>query len=402
MKTDICIIGAGPAGLVLALQLAKAGVKLSILESSTSYNRSFRGESMQPDTVSIFDELEILDELTEHGYLETHALEVTEFGKKLLNINYTNAPYKYKYVMDIPQPVLLNALLSRLRKFENCTILRGATCTDLIWDNQRVSGVKYRTKDQAETNSIEAKLVIGADGRYSKIRKLSGLDFVKKNTERDVLWFKIPIPDKQKNNTARIIVDGSKHLILLPTFPHYYRAGVNISKGSYNNLRKKDISAFYNLIESIDMQIGFSAREYISSWQDVHLLDIFTIQVKKWFKDGILLIGDAAHTVTPLLGQGVNLSIQDAMELAPILITASKMQNIENIDFSNFQKNRQKEIDFVLNLQLRQEKLLCANSPVHQLIRRTSYRLINNFTFIQKRISNRIAYKRQIQNNLYL
>lgn len=401
MKTDICIIGAGPAGLVLALQLAKSGVNLTILESTANYKRSFRGESMQPDTVSIFQELGILEELKQHGYLETHTMVLTEYGKPLLNIDYKNVPYKYKYVMDIPQPVLLNALFKQLEEFENCTILRGATCYDLIWNNHRVSGIKYRSKDSETAQSLACKLLIGADGRYSKIRKLSEIEFVKKDTARDVLWFKIPIPDNQTNNTAKIMIDGPNHLILLPTFPHYYRAGVNIPKGSYNLLRQQGIEAFYSLIDRIDSQIGRCAREHIQSWKDVHLLDIFTTEAPQWYKDGVLLIGDAAHTVTPLLGQGVNLAIQDSMNLAPIISQAAHQHCIESIDFTAFQAARKKDVDFVLRLQLRQEKLLCAQSSMLQFVRRLSYRAINKLTFVQMKISKQIAYKRQINLNLY-
>lgn len=398
---DICIVGAGPAGLVLALQLAKAGVNITLLESSLSYKRSFRGESMQPDTVSIFKELGILDDLLEHGCLETHRMKLTERGKTLLNIDYEQVPYRYKYVMDIPQPVLLGALQKRLASYPSCKIVRGATCKGLLWEGNTVSGVSYQLHDQKEPIELRARLVIGADGRYSKVRDLSKLEWQKHQATRDVLWFKVPLPADAPENTARIMIDGANHLILLPTFPNYYRAGVNVPKGNFIELRRQGIESFYQLVEQIDTALGKHVREHIGSWSDIHLLDIFTTAMPNWGCDGLLLIGDAAHTVTPLLGQGVNLAIQDAIILAPMLSAALKNNRFDISVLREFQAKRQTEVDFVVKLQSRQERLLDAHTPMQQFLRRINYSVLNKFKFIQRKINNRIAYRRQLEQHLF-
>ncbi|MCC3704997.1 FAD-dependent monooxygenase [Rouxiella badensis] len=399
--TDICIVGAGPAGLVLALQLARAGVDITLLESSLSYKRSFRGESMQPDTVSIFKELGILDDLLEHGCLETHRMMLTERGKSLLTINYTKVPYRHKYVMDIPQPVLLSALLKRLETYANCKIIRGATCDELLWSDNTVSGVSYRLHDEKEPRVLRARVVVGADGRYSKIRDLGKIEWKKHQAARDVLWFKVPLPADAPENTARIMIDGANHLILLPTFPDYYRAGVNIPKGGFMALRREGIESFYQLVDGIDAGFGKHVREHVRNWNDIHLLDIFTTTAPQWGREGLLLIGDAAHTVTPLLGQGVNLAIQDAITLAPMLVSGLEKNSVDISLFKAFQAKRQADVDFVVNLQQRQEKLLGAHTPMQQFLRRVNYCALNQFTFIQRKINNRIAYRRQLQLQLF-
>lgn len=395
--TDICIVGAGPAGLVLALQLARAGVNVVILESSQNYKRSFRGESMQPDTVSIFEELGILKQLRQQGCLETHQLLVIENNQLLLNIDYSGMPYPHKFIMDIPQPVLLNALLEQLQNYSNCQMIRGATCDDLLWNNDHVCGIRYRLQQTGEHHQLNAKLVVGADGRYSKVRQLSKLTWHKHTASRDVVWFKMPQPADAPENVTRIMIKGANHLILLPTYPSDYRAGVNIGKGEFSALRQKGIEAFYQLISRIDSKLGQHIREHIKGWSDIQLLDIFTTTMPDWSREGLLLIGDAAHTVTPLLGQGVNLAIQDAMELAPMLAHALKENRLDRQLLKTFQAGRQAHIDFVVKLQMHQENLLNATTPIQQGIRRLNYRILNRFKFIQHKISNRIAYCRQRQ-----
>lgn len=399
--TDICIVGAGPAGLVLALQLARAGADIVVVESSLTYKRSFRGESMQPDTVSIFKELGILDDLLAHGCLETHQMMLTERGRSLLTINYTGVPYRHKFVMDIPQPVLLEALKKRLETYPNCKMIRGATCEGLLWAENSVSGITYRLHDEKQPVNLLARLVIGADGRYSKVRDFSKLAWNKHAAARDVLWFKVPLPANAPDNTARIMIDGANHLILLPTFPDYYRAGINVPKGGFLALRRQGLDAFYQLVENIDDEFGKHVREHVKSWTDIHLLDIFTTTMPQWGCEGLLLIGDAAHTVTPLLGQGVNLAIQDAMTLAPMLSRALEENGLDIRLCQQFQAKRQAEVDFVVNLQFRQEKLLGAHTPMQQILRRLNYSLLNQFTFIQRKINNRIAYRRQRQLQLF-
>lgn len=399
--TDICIVGAGPAGLVLALQLAKSGVNVTLLESSLSYKRSFRGESMQPDTVSIFAELGILDELLQSGSLETHQMKLSERNKELLIIDYRKVPYRYKYAMDIPQPVLLNTLQKQLDAHPTCKIFRGATCKELLWKDNKVSGVIYQLQGQNELIELPARLVVGADGRYSKVRHFSKLEYQKSQAARDVLWFKLPLPDNAPTNTARIMIDGPNHLILLPTYPNYYRAGVNVPKGEFIAMRRQGIDALFQLIDSIDNEFGEYVRGHINSWNDISLLDIFTSTMPNWGCDGLVLIGDAAHTVTPLLGQGVNLAIQDAIILAPMLVESLKSDRFNSLIFREFQTKRQDNVNFVVNLQTRQEKLLDAQTASQQFFRRFNYLALNKFKFIQRKINNRIAYRLQREQQLF-
>lgn len=393
MNPDVCIVGGGPAGVVLALQLARRGVVVTLLEGSSSYKRLFRGESMQPDTVGIFHELGIADRLSEHGYMETHQLEVVERGRTLLRVNYRNRPYRHRFIMDVPQPVLLEALHEQLARYSNCIVMRGAVCTGLLEREGKVAGVTYSW--DGSSGDLEARWVIGADGRYSRVREVSGLKYLKVPMKRDFVWFKVPIPDGWEETTAKIMLAGANHLVLLPTFPYLFRAGVNIPKGTFLEMKQKGIEAFFELITQIDPSLARHVREHVHGWNDVNMLEIFTVTMKSWWRDGLLLIGDAAHTVSPILGQGVNLAIQDAMELAPMFADAKASGCADRQLFSRFQAKRQPVIDFVLKVQLRQEKFLSSESSLVQMMRRLNYALLNKSSFLQSYMVDRLAYRRQ-------
>ncbi|AQS35435.1 2-polyprenyl-6-methoxyphenol hydroxylase-like oxidoreductase [Shewanella psychrophila] len=392
--SQICIVGGGPAGLVLALKLAKSGVDVTVLEANKSYERSFRGESIQPDTVGIFHELGIADAINEHGYMIFKELEVWERDSKRLNMNYTKMPYQHKFMIDVPQPVFLNALAEKLAQYPNAKLIRGAAFDGVIEKDDTVIGVTYR--EAGEKKSIHAKAIIAADGRYSRVREKAAIPYTKTPQERDVLWCKMPIPEGWDKHKYYILLNGAQHIILLPSYPDLYRTGVNIPKGGFAALKKEGLDGFYNLIDEVNAELGQHVRKHITSWKDLHVLDIFTTHAPLWGKDGLIMIGDAAHTLTPLLGQGVNIAIQDAMTLAPML--AQQVQSDKAVDtqfLRSYQSERQPQVDFVTQMQQRQEKMLCSDSKLMLSMRKAFYFILNRMPFIQNRILNQISYKRQ-------
>jgi len=385
-------VGGGPAGLVLALQMAKRGVLVTLLEGATSYKRLFRGESMQPDTVGILHELGISGRLREHGYMETRRLQVEERNRVLLSVDYTGKPYAHRFIMDVPQPILLEALQEELIAYPNCRVIRGATCTGLLEVDGKIEGAIYSKNRCSET--IRARWVVGADGRHSRVREASRLPYRKVAMQRDFIWFKVPIPDGWDASTARIILAGANHLVLLPTFPNLFRAGVNIPKGSFAEMRQKGVEGFFELLGRIDVDLARHVSQHVTL-TEIHMLEIFTVTMKSWWREGLVLIGDAAHTVSPILGQGVNLAIQDAMELAPMLSDSVVNQAPDRQVLALFQAKRKSAINFVLKMQMRQERFLCSKSPIVHMMRRLNYKLLNRSNFLQSYMMDRLAYRRQ-------
>ena len=394
MDTEVCIAGGGPAGMILALMLGRQGRSVVVMETTKSYRRSFRGESMQPDAIDLLDELGLTDALRQHGWMETHRLLVTERGRERLYVELGHKPYRYKFTVDIPQTVLLETISDELARLENVKVLRGASVVGLIEEQGVVHGVRYSMAGaQHEMRSL---VTVGADGRYSRVRKLSGLAAVKTPLDRDVLWCKFPRPPAWPRNCMRVLLNGPNHLIVLPTYPDLVRCGVNIPKNGFGALRQEGIGALHATVSAIDPAFGEHFRQNIHDWSDLTLLDIFTSTLLQWGKPGLVMIGDAAHTVTPLLGQGVNLAIEDAYVLASMLKPVLAEGRHPGLDFiASFQAVRQPQVDLVLKLQTFQERLLSARTFGALSLRRLYYMLMNNLPLLQSRISDAIIYRRQ-------
>jgi 2-polyprenyl-6-methoxyphenol hydroxylase-like FAD-dependent oxidoreductase len=398
IQTDVCIIGGGPAGLTLALELVKKNLRVIVVEQTKHYNRSFRGESLSPDSVYILNYLGVLDKLEKQEFICTNNLEVVENGKKVLNINFHNFNHEYKYPIDLPQPVLFGILLEKASHYEEFQMFRGALCNDLIKKEGKIIGVQCQT--QEGKLDIYANLIVGADGRFSRVRDLAKLEYQKIPLDRDFLWFRLPLPPQWKNSTWRVKIVRDRHALFLPTYPDEVRVGFNIPKGGLQTVKKQGIEYLHKMIGELEPDIAQSARENIKTWEDTSCLEIFTTIVPTWYCPGLVLIGDAAHTLSPVLGQGVNHAIIDAITLAPIveMCLKDKPNTIVGIEsLQKFQKIREKDIEIVRNIQLRQEKVFGLKSDITTFIRRTIYRIINKNHWLQKIIWQKICYEQQVR-----
>jgi 2-polyprenyl-6-methoxyphenol hydroxylase-like FAD-dependent oxidoreductase len=394
MNAEVCIAGGGPAGLILALMLGRQGRAVVVMESTRSYKRSFRGESMQPDAIDLLDELGLTDALRRHGWMETQSLLVTELGRERLRIELGRKPYRYKFTIDVPQTVLLETISAELAQLENVKVLRGARVVGLIEEQGIVHGVQYSMA--GAQHEVRSLVTVGADGRYSRVREMAGLAATKTPLDRDVLWCKFPRPPAWPRNCMRVLLNGPNHLIVLPTYPDLVRCGVNIPKNGFGALRREGIGALHAAVSAIDAAFGEHFRRNIHDWSDLTLLDIFTSTLARWGRPGLVMIGDAAHTVTPLLGQGVNLAIEDAYVLAAMLNPVLAERRHHDLEFVvSFQAARQPQVELVLRLQTLQERLLSARTFGALSLRRLYYMLMNNLPLLQSHVSDAIIYRRQ-------
>jgi 2-polyprenyl-6-methoxyphenol hydroxylase-like FAD-dependent oxidoreductase len=400
ISTDVCIVGGGPAGLTLALELVRRNVRVIVLEQAKKYVRSFRGESISPDSVYILDKLGIMDTLNQHGVLYTKQLELFENNNRVLHLDLINFKYDHKYPIDVPQPILLEALIAKASDYEGFQILRGANCTELLEDGGAIVGVKCKTDEEELT--INARLTVGSDGRYSKTRDMAKCKYTKRMLDRDFMWFKVPIPEHWKDKLSyRVKIDRDSHAVVIPSYPNLLRVGFNIPKGGIQKIKVQGIEYLHQKIAQMEPELEAGAKESIKSWSDTTVLDIFMTVVSQWYREGFVLIGDAAHTLSPVLGQGVNHAIFDAVVLAPIVekaLSENPDSPVKASILQKFQAIREKDLKPIRNMQLRQEKMLTLSNKIAVFLRQTFYKLFNSSGWLKEKLWQPVYYKHQARD----
>jgi 2-polyprenyl-6-methoxyphenol hydroxylase-like FAD-dependent oxidoreductase len=393
IRTDVVVVGGGPAGAMMGLLLAKQGVEVVVVERSSTYSREFRGESISPGSVAILDQYGILDELKKHGYLSIEQMFMFDDGRPIFGLDFREFEFEHKFQIDLPQPVVIEAIMKKAAEHPNFQLRMGTKCVGLVEENDQIVGVTCQT--DSEKFEIRSSLVVGADGRYTRVRKMAGLDAKIEHFSRDFVWFRLPRPDHW-GNVNHIKAIGEKHMVILPTFPDMLRVGLYIPKGSYGELKKKDIRYFHSEVIRLEPAFDGLIQKHIRTWNDTVMLDIFSAKVSKWSRDGLVLIGDAAHTVSPVLGQGVNLAIQDVVDLAPVIaseLSENKGEVIKREVLIPYEKQRKKEVEFVQNFQARQERILAAKTPLQVGMRRATMRVMNVAPW-KKSVMKKIFYGR--------
>ncbi|MCK1820121.1 FAD-dependent oxidoreductase [Streptomyces sp. XM83C] len=387
LTAQVCVVGGGPAGLTLAVELAKRSVSVVVLEQSGHFDRSFRGESVSPDSVWLLDRLGVLDRL-DGAYQQMHRMEIVDAGSKVLGADFTKFPYPHPYPVELPQPALLSALAGLGETHpDHFTLVRRATATALVRGaDGAVTGVRARTPDGELT--VHARLTVAADGRFSKVREMSGLSYTKIPLERDVVWLKLPFPKEWDDRTYRIRIKGDQHGLFIPTHPDSVRVGFNIPKGGLKELRAQGLTALYARLDLLAPELSDAVRSEIRAWSDTSMLDIFTAVVPQWSAPGLVLMGDSAHTLTPILGQGVNHAIIDAVTLAPLVQRAfEEGGSVAALGRATreFQRSREESVAKSRALQLRQERLFALHG-LGGTFRRTLYRVVDRSQTLKQRV----------------
>jgi 2-polyprenyl-6-methoxyphenol hydroxylase-like FAD-dependent oxidoreductase len=397
LTAQVCVVGGGPAGLTLAVELAKRSVSVVVLEQSGHFNRSFRGESVSPDSVWLLDRLGLLDRL-DGTYAQMHHMEIIDSGSTVLSVDFSDFHYPHPYPVELPQPALLSALADAGREHPGFTLRQSATAVALLreqGDSGPVTGVRARTPDGDVV--VRAALTVAADGRFSKVREMSGLPYEKQPLDRDVVWLRLPFPDEWDSHTYRIRIRGGEHGLFIPTHPDSVRVGLNIPKGGLKDLRAQGLGALHERLDRLAPELSTTVRREVKAWSDTSMLDIFTTVVPRWSMPGLILMGDAAHTLTPILGQGVNHAIIDAVTLAPLVGEALADDSAAALVRAGeaFQRSREEAVQRSRALQLRQERLFALDGRLGGLARRSLYRVVDRNQALQQKVLARAYFQVQ-------
>lgn len=350
-----CITGGGPAGMMLGVLLARAGVDVLVLEKHKDFLRDFRGDTVHPSTLQMMDELGWLDEFLQLPHQKVFRL-TGQFGDTRLTIgDMSHLPVKTKYIALMPQWDFLNFLASKGRAYPKFHLRMNAEAVGLVFDGDRVAGVNVKTADGPLT--VSADLVVAADGRSSILRKSAGLVSEDFGAPMDVMWFRLPrLPTDTEETQARF---DAGHLFVMLQRGDYWQCAYVIPKGGDAKVRAAGIDAFR---KSVGALVPFEPdrANAIPDWDHVKLLTVAVDRLKAWARPGLVCIGDAAHAMSPVGGVGINLAVQDAVAAANLLWQPLKEKRLSFDDLKKVQARRDFPTRATQRLQLAMQNSIIA------------------------------------------
>jgi 2-polyprenyl-6-methoxyphenol hydroxylase-like FAD-dependent oxidoreductase len=347
-ESRCCIVGAGPAGAVLGLLLARAGVPVTLLEAHPDFDRDFRGDTVHPPTLELLAQLGLADRLHALPHGTVHALRLRTKTRTYTLADLSRLRTPYPYVMVLPQAKLLELLADAGRQFPTFRLVMRANVQRLVESDGVVRGVRYRDVED-RWHEVRADLTVAADGRFSKLRHLAGIEPVKTAPPMDVVWFRLPREETDDSGSAALYVSGGHFAVLLDRGDQW-QVGYVILKGSFAAVKAAGVAALRQGLAEVVPWLADRAG-HLQDWSQVAVLNVESSCVEHWYKPGLLLIGDAAHVMSPVAGVGINVAIQDAVAAANHLIEPLRRRTVTECDLAAVQKQREPAVRLVQRIQ---------------------------------------------------
>jgi 2-polyprenyl-6-methoxyphenol hydroxylase-like FAD-dependent oxidoreductase len=336
--TGCCVVGSGPAGAILALLLARKGIAVTLLEAHKDFDREFRGDTIHPAILEILDQLGLADRLLQLPHGKIRQLQIMSTGKATTIAAFGRLKTRFPYIMMLPQARFLEFIVHEAERYPSFRLVLGANVQRLVQDNGVTQGVRFRGGDDA-WHEIRAPLTVGADGRFSKLRSLAGLEPVKTSPPMDVVWFRLPRRADDPYEAAQAFVGGG-HIVILLDRGDEWQVGYVILKGTYHELHAAGIESLRRGLAERVAWLSDRAQT-LHDWKQVSVLSVESSRLPRWYQPGLLLIGDAAHVMSPVGGVGINYAIQDAVEAANLLNAPLQNGNVSLSDLAAVQKRRE-------------------------------------------------------------
>ena len=330
---DCAIVGGGPAGIMAGLLLARAGVEVTVLEKHGDFLRDFRGDTVHPSTMTLLDELGLGEQFAALPKSIIERAESDVGGHPRTVVDFSRLRHRHPYVAMVPQWDLLNLLAEAADSEPTFTLRMNCAATGLVREDNKVVGVRYLSQDGP--GELRADLTIACDGRTSVLRQAAGLSATEYPVPFDVWWFRLP---RHSGGQYSLIprTAGGRTLIMIPR-EGYFQIAYFIPKGADEQLRAEGLAAFRKNLSELVPEIP---ADTLVSWDEVKLLDVRLNRLHRWYTDGLLCIGDAAHAMSPAGGVGINLAIQDAVATARLLAAPLLAHHVRTRDLAAVQRRR--------------------------------------------------------------
>jgi len=335
ITTRCCIVGGGPAGIMTGFLLARSGISVTVLEQWPDFFRDFRGDTIHPSTLELLHELNILEAFLRLPINKTYQLGGEIGGKSLILADFSSLKTRCPYIAFIPQWDFLNFMVEQAKQYPTFNLLMQTEAIDILEENNRCVGVVAKCADKEF--QIRADLVIGADGRHSMVREKSHLPVQVLGAPMDVLWFRLS--RKTSDETFSLGKINFGKILIMINRESYWQCGFLIRKGTFETIQKNGLDAFRESLLAVSPNLNDRVSE-LTSWDQIKLLTVTVDRLTKWYKSGLLCIGDAAHAMSPIGGVGINLAIQDAVAAANRLVPAFQTNTLTEDTLCAIQKRR--------------------------------------------------------------
>jgi len=333
--------------MMLGFLLARAGLDVLVLEKHGDFLRDFRGDTVHPSTLELMHELGLLEDFLRRPHQEARQLTGYVAGEPVTIADFSHLPTRCRFVALMPQWDFLDFLAENGRQYPGFHLRMRATVTDLLEEEGRVRGVRAETPDGPLT--IRAELVVGADGRHSTTRARAGLRVQDIGAPIDVLWFRLSRhPGDPEQPAGRF--DRGRILVMIDR-GDYWQCGFVIPKGTFDDIRRKGLETFRQAIAEIAPFVQDRGSE-LRDWDDIKLLTVVVDRLRRWYRPGLLCIGDAAHAMSPVGGVGINLAIQDAVAAANLLAQPLREGRVTTADLQRVQRRRELPTRLIQRLQV--------------------------------------------------
>lgn len=384
IKKDVCIVGGGPAGMFAGLLLAKSGLDVLVIEKNPDFQREFRGEVLQPRFLQLLTQLNLREYIESFPHKKLAGGNIFSNNHKIASFEFEKLNQQFPYSLWMPQPILLKALFDLASKFPSFEMWFKTRATELITKNNGITGL--RVKRDEEDVSIQAKVVIGSDGRFSTLSQLQKMEYAYYHHKNDVIWFNTSKPENWEDRLTFQLTTNHNY-ILLPKYPDLIQGGITMRKGEWRNIQERGIEPLKKELQQASWALGNFA-ESLKDFHPFHLLQAKLFMLKKWSLPGLILIGDAAHCASPVGAIGVSLAVGTAIVAADEVFRAIHENDLSEKRLNRIQEICEPDIRRIHKLQKTVEKTLLSSSWLRHIRPHIIQTLAHTplFTLFQRKI----------------